>query len=68
MDDHTRIINLSEDQLRSRREAILAILGLTHKEYVIKEMHDGLQGTEWDYRNELNAIDFLLAEDEVIDE
>lgn len=67
-DNRTQIINLSAEQLRSRREAILALLGLTHKEFVRKSMNDGLEGEEWKYASELDAIDFLLGEDEVTNE
>lgn len=66
-DVHTGLIILSKRELASRRAEILNILGLTHREYVLKDMHDGLEGRECDYRNELNAIDFLLDEPNVED-
>ena len=67
-EDHTVMINLSKEQLKARRTEILNILGLTHREYVRKEIHEGLEAKEWQYANELDAIDFLLEEDDVIDE
>ena len=44
------------------------MLGLTHKEFVIKAMNDGLSPTESDYEQEMDAIDFLLNEDQVTNE
>lgn len=61
---HTKIINLSKKELSNRREAILAILGMTWKEFALKDMLDSLEGIEWDYRGELNAIDFLLGDED----
>lgn len=68
MDNQTRIINLSKEQLRSRREAILVMLGLTHKEFVLKSMNEGLSPSEAEYEKEMDAIDFLLNEDQVTNE
>lgn len=65
MDDKTRIINLSQVQLRARREAILSILGMTHREFILKSMNDGLTDTEKEYEHEIDVIDLLLEEDEV---
>lgn len=54
---------LTQEQLLKRREAILDLLGLTHKEWISKEMNQGFEGKEWDYESEMDAIDFLLGED-----
>ena len=61
---HTGMINLSAKELRNRKEAILIMLGLTWKEYALKDMLDALTDPEREYRNELNAIDFLLGDDD----
>lgn len=58
------IIRLTREQLLARREAILALLGLTYKEWVNKEMNYGFQGIEWDYEGEMDSIDFLLGDDD----
>jgi hypothetical protein len=68
MDDQTRVINLSQTQLRARREAILIMLGMTHREFVLKAMNDGLNDNERQYEKEIDTIDFLLKEDQVTDE
>lgn len=60
---HTGMINLSEKELRNRKEAILIMLGMTWKEYALKDMLDSLTDSEMEYRNELNGIDFLLGDD-----
>lgn len=61
---HTGMINLSKKELRNRKEAILIMLGLTWKEYAVKDMLDALSDPERVYRNELNAIDFLLGDED----
>lgn len=67
MDDQTRAINLSKDDLRLRRSEILTSLGLTHRQYVLKSMNDGLTENERLYEKEIDTIDFLLREDVVDD-
>lgn len=65
MDDNILSIKvLTKEQLLARREAILALLGMTHKEFTQKSMHQGLEGTEWDYEAEMDMIDFLLGDDD----
>lgn len=59
-EDTDRLMILNKEQLLARREAILALLGLTYKEWIAKEMNQGFEGTEWDYESEMDAIDFLL--------
>lgn len=59
---HTQMINLTAKELSNRREAILSLLGLTWKEFVLKDMLEGLEEQELEYRSELNAIDFLLGD------
>lgn len=53
---------LTQQELENRRDAILTVLGLTHTEYVLKSMHDGLSPFELEYYSELELIDFLLTE------
>ena len=67
MDNQTRVINLSHDELRKRRASILALLAMTHKEFVLKSMNDGLTENERQYEKEIDTIDFLLDEREVND-
>lgn len=61
-DETDKIITLTKEQLLARREAILALLGLTYKEWLAIEMNDAFQGTQWDYEGEMDAIDFLLGD------
>lgn len=53
----------TKEQLLARREAILALLGLTYKEWLAIEMTDSFEGTQWDYEGEMDSIDFLLGDD-----
>ena len=63
MDDNILSIKvLTKEQLLARREAILALLGLTYKEWVAIEMNDAFQGSQWDYEGEMDSIDFLLGD------
>lgn len=67
MDDQTRAINLSKDGLRERRSEILLSLGMSHREYILKSMNDGLTENERLYEKEIDTIDFLLEETNVDD-
>jgi hypothetical protein len=58
---HTKMINLSREHLTERRLEILDVLGLTYKQYALKDMLGGLNDTEKKYQEELNAIDFLIG-------
>lgn len=61
-DETDKIITLTKEQLLARREAILALLGLTYKEWLAIEINDAFEGTQWDYEGEMDAIDFLLGD------
>ena len=67
MNDQTRAINLSKEGLRARRSEILTSLGMSHREYVLKSMNDGLTENERLYEKEIDTIDFLLEEKHVDD-
>lgn len=64
-EDTDRLIILTREQLLKRREAILNILGLTHKEFSLIIMNDAMEGEEWKYYTEFDAIEFLLADDDI---
>lgn len=64
-EDTDRLIILTREQLLKRREAILNILGLTHKEYSLIIMNEGMVGSQWDYYNEFEAIEFLLGDERI---
>ena len=59
-----KLSHLTDDQLRARRYAILDILGMSYKEFVSKEMNNGLKEHELEYAKEIDAIDFLLGEED----
>jgi hypothetical protein len=63
-DVRTGLIVLSQEELKSRRTEILSILGLSYKEYILKEMYDGLKEKEQEYSAELAAIDFFLKDED----
>lgn len=62
-EDTDRLIILTREQLLKRREAILSILGLTRKEYSLIIMNDAMEGNQWEYYTEFDAIEFLLGDD-----
>lgn len=53
---------LTQEELLNRRNAVLNLLGLSHTQYVLKEMNNGLTDPEKEFEAELEAIDFLLDE------
>lgn len=63
-EDTDKLMILTREQLLKRREAILDILGLTRKEYSLIIMNDAMEGKEWEYYTEFDAIEFLLADDD----
>ena len=57
-----KLTHLTEEELWARQKKILEILGMSYKEFVSKEMNNGLKEDELEYAKEIDAIDFLLGE------
>ena len=58
----TKIATLTDDQLRARREQIIAKLGTSAEELRNKAAHYALSGDEYDAWEQLESIAFLLGE------
>jgi regulator of PEP synthase PpsR (kinase-PPPase family) len=58
-----RLSHLTKEELIARREALLNNLGMSYKQFVSKEMNNGLKEYELEYAKEIDAIDFILEED-----
>ncbi|WP_036465576.1 hypothetical protein [Mycolicibacterium iranicum] len=58
----TKIATLTDDELRARREQILAKLGLSLTEIRNRAAHYALVGDEHDAWEQLESIAFLLGE------
>ena len=56
------VIDVTEEQLLARREAILASIHMSAAEFDEARATRSLTGPEWDAREELDAIAFLLGE------
>ena len=61
---HTGMMDFTKETLSARRDELLFMLGLSWKEYAMKDMLDMFTDNERKYQKELNAIDFLLADEE----
>lgn len=61
------VVNVTRDQLIAQRDEILARLGLSMDEYVRRAEASELSGEEWEARDDLESIAFLLGEDRSID-
>lgn len=58
-----KVIVMSEEELKCRREEILKVLGCSLGEFHARKAHGSLSGKDWVYELELNDIAFLLKED-----
>jgi hypothetical protein len=58
------VIDITRDALISRRDAIYAALGVTPEEFSDAVRTRTLSGEEWEAKEELEAIGFLLGEPE----
>lgn len=58
------VITEKREDLRARREAIYARLGMGAEEFRALAETSTLTGDEWDARDELDQIDFLLGDDD----
>jgi predicted neuraminidase len=58
----TRVAAVTDEQLRARRERILAKLGVPLDELRDRAMHYALVGDEYDAWERLESIAFLLGE------
>lgn len=56
----------NREALVERRDAILRALGMTLDEFHALEVSRTLTGEEWDAREELDEIAFLLGDDETL--
>lgn len=61
------VIEVTREHLLARRDAILDRLGLTHQEYLRRAADSELSGEEWDVRDDLDSIAFLLNEQDFVD-
>jgi len=56
------LIQSNRVELEDQRERLLGSLGITLDEYNRKAGNSELSGAEWDVRDDLEAISFLLGE------
>ncbi|ODT12248.1 MAG: hypothetical protein ABS61_00450 [Microbacterium sp. SCN 70-18] len=61
------VIEVTREALIARRDEILSRLGLTLDEYLRRAEGSELSGDEWDARDDLDAIAFLLDERRFVD-
>ena len=61
------VIEVTREDLLARRDAILGRLGLTLEEYLRRAADSELSGEEWDVRDDLDSIAFLLNEQHFVD-
>lgn len=61
------VIEVTREELLARRDAILARLGITLEEYLRRAAGSELSGEEWDVRDDLDSIAFLLNEQQFVD-
>lgn len=57
------VVTETRESLLARRDALLAALGVTLDEFRRLEETRTLMGDEWDVREELEEIAFLLGDD-----
>jgi hypothetical protein len=57
------VIEVTRDSLLERRRAVLSRLGLTEKEFWEMKATRTLSSEEWEAKEELEEIDFLLGDD-----
>lgn len=62
VDGMTKIATLTDDELRARREQIIARLGISVEELRDRAAHYALVGDEHDAWEQLESIAFLLGE------
>ncbi|GAT73655.1 hypothetical protein MHM582_2149 [Microbacterium sp. HM58-2] len=61
------VIEVTPAELVARRESILTALGLSLDEYLARAARSELTGDEWEARDDLDTIAFLLGESEFVD-
>lgn len=61
------VIDVTREELIARRARILGSLGLTLDEYLSRAEANELSGLEWDVRDDLDTIAFLLGEERFVD-
>ena len=66
-EDMSPVIEVTRDGLLARRARILEALGLTIDEYYQRAEANVLGGAEWDFRDDLDTIAFLLGGDRFVD-
>lgn len=59
--------SVARDELIARRERILDHLGLDLEEYMRRAASSELSGIEWEAREDLDSIAFLLGEGRYVD-
>jgi hypothetical protein len=60
----TTVHHPTPEQLRARKAAILARLGMTQRELRARVNAGGLVGDEWSAWSEIQDIDYLLGDDQ----
>lgn len=65
--DMSPVIDVTREELIARRARILGSLGLTLDEYLSRAEANELSGLEWDVRDDLDTIAFLLGEERFVD-
>ena len=61
------LTTVSRDELLGQRARILERLGITLQEYMRRARESELSGPEWEVRDDLDSISFLLGEDDFVD-
>ena len=60
----THVVDVSDEELRARRAALLRGLRVTHDQLARRARDYALVGDEWGVWQEVQEIDFLLGDDE----
>ena len=61
------LIEVTREVLLARRDEILARLGVSWDEYLRRARENELSADEWDVRDDLDSIAFLLGERDFAD-
>jgi len=57
------VLNITHEGLVNRRDSILSDLNSTSEEFEATKSNRSLTGDEWEAKENLDAIEFLLGED-----
>lgn len=62
-----KVIHVSNGELLSRRESLLREIGTSWDSYRVRAQRGELGDADWRFREDLDAISYLLGESEQID-